>query len=644
MKGKARLLPVTNAPPDSAFPSASHEAHKAHALLPASALLLLLSALVRCVQIDTQLDTYINSEVSNSQTDEQAITADWLLGEPDLLLHFPLPYTLPAGNTDTFRSFVIPNVSATDLYVSALDFYLPDPHVVHHAEFRLDMTDHSREKEREDSDPGFRGMDNSTARFPDGHFINWVPGKEISELRSDLAWRLPAGADLVVQLHMMPGEADTHIQPQIGLYLSKGPAELNPEIIWLGSRWLPIAAGESNFRATDHFTLPSQVEVVGILPHCHTVCKAVNVLATLPDGSMEVLLQIDKWDFYNQNEKIYLEPLLLPKGTNLAVEFTYDNSRSNLQNPHSPPQAIQFGPRSDNEMADLWIQVFPRDDSDRINLREKALHHIEERALNGLEQLILVDPSSANHIQLGIQYQKAGLTNDAVIQFRKALERTPDNTLAITHLASAFAELGHHDKSQAQWSRLLQLDPDSAIGHFGLGMSFAFSNQVGSAESYLQQATILDPKLESAFLQLGLIQAYMGQFDQALKNLQSALSLNPDDPMVLRAIAQLMATHPTVDKRQPKQAVALAEKALDLLSKVDAWSLSVLASAHAASGDFNRAIEIANQARSKVEPQEESSLGGRIDRQIFAYQMGRLEFERTQNRGSLLSPQERGIR
>ena len=136
----------------------------------------------------------------------------------------------------------------------------------------------------------------------------------------------------------------------------------------------------------------------------------------------------------------------------------------------------------------------------------------------------------------------------------------------------------------------------------------------------------------------------MGRFDEALSNLQSALSLNPNEPMTLRAIAQLIATHPEVKKRQPKEAIALAEKALNLLPEADAWSLSVLASAHAASGDFDLATELANQARSKVEPKEENSLGTRIDRQIFAYQQERLEFTRTANEKEFISPQDRGIR
>jgi len=617
---------------------------KARWLLPESSLLLALLGLVGCAELETRLGASINDEFSASQIARPSATTDWLLGEPDLLLHFPQAYTLPAGDIDTFRSFVIPNVSSTDLYVSALDFNLPNQHVVHHAEFRLDVTNHSREKELEDSDPGFRGMDNSTARFPDGHFVNWVPGKGISEARTDLAWRLPAGADLVVQLHMMPRETDALIQPQIGLYLSNVPAKLNPEIIWLGSRWLPIAAGESNFKTSDNFVLPTSVEVISILPHCHTVCEAVNVWATLPDGSLKELLHIEEWDFYSQNEYRILDPLLLPAGTNLEVEFTYNNSSDNPQNPHSPPQAIQFGPRSDHEMADLWIQVFTQGDPTRSTLRKYAIDHIEEKTLNGLKQQITIEPSSHNYVQLGLQYQNAGQTSDAITNFQRALELSPDNTVVISHLAIALAEMGRRGESQAQWTRLVELDPSSADAHFDLGMSLAFSNQISSAESHLQQAINLDPEFESAFLQLGLMQAYLGRFDEALSNLQSALSLNPNEPMTLRAIAQLIATHPEVKKRQPKEAIALAEKALNLLTEADAWSLSVLASAHAASGDFDLATELANQARSKVAPKEENSLGTRIDRQIFAYQQERLEFTRTANEKEFISPQDRGIR
>ena len=144
----------------------------------------------------------------------------WPLGEPDLIVKLRAPYLLPLEDSDVFRNFVIPNVTSSDRYVRALEFRLGNHAVVHHAEFRLDETDASWQRDNEEPGTGYEGMDNSTAHYPDGHFVNWVPGKRAAELPEELAWRLPAHADLVVQLHMMPSGFEEIIDPQIGLYFA----------------------------------------------------------------------------------------------------------------------------------------------------------------------------------------------------------------------------------------------------------------------------------------------------------------------------------------------------------------------------------------------------------------------------------------
>ena len=105
--------------------------------------------------------------------------------------------------------------------------------------------------------------------------------------------------------------------------------------------------------------LPVEVEIIGALPHCHLICDAVKGWVTLPDGSQKQLIEIEQWNFYNQQEVQFEQPIKLPQGTTLSIEFSYDNSGSNTNNPNSPPLDIEFGPLSANEMADFWIQVSP---------------------------------------------------------------------------------------------------------------------------------------------------------------------------------------------------------------------------------------------------------------------------------------------
>lgn len=503
------------------------------------------------------------------------------------------------------------------------------------------MTNNSWQKDLQETESGFKGMDNSTAHFPAGHFVNWVPGKQPAALPDELVWQLPAEADLVVQLHMMPLTVDDLIDPQIGLYFAKNSTTLNPEMIWLGSRWLPITAGDSDYSTTDSFELPVGVEIMSILPHCHYVCDEVNVWATLPHGTEQRLLEIEKWDFYEQEEHRFPDPLYLPAGTELSAEFSYDNSIENPRNPNRPPQDIQFGPRSADEMADLWIQVKASSDIESSELRSSSSRHLENKIIRGLELDIAQEPNVTSSLELAIYYRAAGRFSDAVALLKETLQVQPENPDVVENLAIALADMGQPENAIEQWQHLARLKPEEPSAQFNLGMAWAFSNQVSKAEVHLERATELDPEFYSAFLQLGLLQSYSGRFDEALINLQSALTLNPEEPMILRAVARLLAMHPDAQKRRPSEAVVLANKALNLLPEPDAWSLSILAAAFAASGDFELATSTITQALGELEQSEERLIGKGLQSQLYHYRRGEIETIRTVGEKIFVAPQNR---
>jgi tetratricopeptide (TPR) repeat protein len=567
-------------------------------------------------------------------------TPNWQLGEPDLIVKFSTPYSLPLEDSDVFRNFVIPNVTASERYVRALEFRLDNRQVVHHAEFRLDESDASWQRDNEEPGSGFVGMDNTTAHFPDGHFVNWVPGKQASELPEGLAWRLPAQADLVVQLHMMPSGFEEVIDPQIGFYFADQPPALSPQMIWLGSRWLPIAAGDPGFTTRDSYELPFDVEVMSVLPHCHFICKEIKAWAILPDGSHQWLVRIEEWDFYRQEELHFKRSLRLPQGTTVSMEFGYDNSADNLRNPNDPPQDIEFGPQSSNEMADLWIQVMPRNDRESMDLRLSSARHLQQKIIEQQEQLVELEPDVNGHLKLARSYRRASQLSEAVTQLNKALELAPENTTVLESLAIALTDVGRHHEALVHWWRGVQLAPNDSRAHLNLGTALGFSNQVAEAESHLKRATVLDPSFAPAFFRLGRAQSYLGRFDDALRSFRAALALNPNETMPLHAAARLLATHPDPSKRRSSEALELANRALTLLPRPDAWSLSTLATAQAAIGDFELATATARQALSRVASGEERSLGPIIQRQIDHYQQGRVEVARAAGDKRFVAPGE----
>ena len=568
-------------------------------------------------------------------------TLDWQLGEPDLIVKLSAPYSLPLEESDVFRSFVIPNVTASDRYVRALEFKLDNPGVVHHAEFKLDETDASWRLENKAPGSGYGGMENKTARYPDGHFLNWVPGKRASELPENLAWRLPAQADLVVQLHMMPSGFEEVIDPQIGLYFADQPPGPSPEMLWLGSRWLPIEAGDSDFTTRDSYELPSDVEVMSVLPHCHFICSSIRAWASLPDGSERRLVTIEEWNFYRQEEFHFERPLILPRGTIVTVEFSYDNSADNLRNPNNPPLDIEFGPLSSNEMADLWIQVISRSDIESMALRRSTARHLQKKIIEQQINLFELEPDFTGLLQLAADYRRIGRLPEALAKLQQALRLAPENATVLESLAITLTDMGRNNEALVYWQGYVQLVPNDSLAHLNLGTALGSSNQVKEALYHLRRATELDPSFGPTFYRLGRAQSYLGQFDDALVSFRAAMALDPDEPIVLQSVARLLATHPDSNKRRSREALELANRALQFLPGHDAMSLSTLAAAQAATGDFKLAATTARLALSRIAPGEERAADSIIKRQLDYYQQGQIEVARAAGEKRFVAPGHR---
>jgi hypothetical protein len=191
----------------------------------------------------------------------------------------------------------------------------------------------------------------------------WSPGNGPFSFPAGTGALLPAGHDIVLQVHYHPsGVAETD-QSSVGLYFSDTPPSRTLMDIALGSNRIDIPAGEASYRVTDHFTLPVDVDLLGVIPHMHYVGKRVRGWA-----GAQLIFEIADWDFNWQDRYWYRRPIRLRAGTRLSAEFVYDNSSANVRNPSHPPRRVTWGFGVTDEMAGLHFQVVPVRESDREEL------------------------------------------------------------------------------------------------------------------------------------------------------------------------------------------------------------------------------------------------------------------------------------
>ena len=544
-------------------------------------------------------------------------TEGWQLGRPDLVVTLPQPYVLPADGTDVSRVFVLALPVDTMRYVRGLEFRPGNQKVVHHANIRIDRTPASRQLDDQDPAPGYEGLLSHSAVYPDGHFLGWTPGQVAPLLPKGLAWRLAPGTDLVLEVHMKPSGRTEVVEPSIGLYFGDEPPERTPAMLRLGRQSIDIAAGQKDYAIGDSFVLPVDVEVQAVQPHAHYRAREVKGLATLPDGTMKWLIYIKDWDFRWQHVYRYVTPFVLPKGTTLEVQYTFDNSADNPRNPQQPPTRVLWGQWSKDEMGDLWIQMLTRDDRDLRTLNEAVRPKVIAEDIAGYESMIRQDPSRIQlHDDVALLYLDVGRAGEAAAHLEASVRLKPESAAAHFNFGTALTFAGRLDEAIDQYQQALKIRPDYGLAHNNLGNVLLGRGNPGEALEHFREALRLDPSNAEAHYNVGSVLRSRGDLSEAAGQFREALQLKPDWIPAVASLAWLLATAPDAALRDANQAIRFAEQAADLTRRQDASALDVLAAAYAAAGQFDRAVAVSQAA---LEMKPDATLAAAIRRRQELY-------------------------
>ena len=94
------------------------------------------------------------------------------------------------------------------------------------------------------------------------------------------------------------------------------------------------------------------------MPHMHLRGRSFRYALTSPDGQVpvEVLLDVPAFDFGWQSYYVLAEPRILPRGSLLGCDATFDNSAENPANP-DPKVAVRWGEQTWEEMMIGYVDI-----------------------------------------------------------------------------------------------------------------------------------------------------------------------------------------------------------------------------------------------------------------------------------------------
>jgi hypothetical protein len=286
----------------------------------------------------------------------------WTIPQPDLILKMPKAVALPASGNIEYTYEIVPTGFKEDRWIQAVEVlpllranvhhavvYVrpPDSEWMRHAPVGLPFTASTL------TDP----EDRKGAHWTDSDvLLVYAPGSSPDNWPDNLAKLIPAGSDLVFQMHYTTNGHAGSDQTSVGLIFAKHVPAQCVLTLQLTNDHFVIPPGVPDYRVEARGTLPNDATLLSFFPHMHlrgkrfeyNIIHREKVSGARPDQEIEPLLDVH-YHFHWQMSYKLAEPRLLKAGTELQAVAWYDNSRDNPHNP-DPDAAVRWGEQTYDEM------------------------------------------------------------------------------------------------------------------------------------------------------------------------------------------------------------------------------------------------------------------------------------------------------
>jgi hypothetical protein len=294
----------------------------------------------------------------------------WTIPQPDFVVKMAKGAALPASGDVDYTYEIVPTHFAEDRWVQSVEVLPSLRPNVHHAVVYVrppgsDWLRHAPVGVPFTADMLSDPDDRRGAHWTDADvLLVYAPGSSPDEWPTAMAKFIPAGSDLVFQMHYTTNGHAGIDATRVGMIFAKKAPVQRVLTLQLTNDHFVIPPGAPDFRVEARGTLPNDALLLSFFPHMHLRGKRFeyNIIREAgkssgasgggvigPDGSgVETLLRVN-YHFHWQMSYRLAEPRWLKAGTELQAVAWYDNSRNNPHNP-DPDVAVRWGDQTYDEM------------------------------------------------------------------------------------------------------------------------------------------------------------------------------------------------------------------------------------------------------------------------------------------------------
>ena len=237
----------------------------------------------------------------------------------------------------------------------------------------------------------------------------------------------------------------------------------------------------------------------------------------------------------------------------------------------------------------------------------------DDEALKAFELAIEWDPNCwlALHNR-AVSRAQQGELDGALADFNRSLELNPGLAVAYRNRGELLAATGRTEDAVADYTKALEQLPQDAELLAMRGEAYHRLGRYDEALADLTQSIQIAPQQAAVYAQRGNVRAELGQYPRALADFRQALSVDNQSAEAHRSLAWLLATCPDERYRDPRQALAAAQRAAQLAAPGDPFVLDALAAACASMGQFDHAVRYQQEAIANVPEDFAGPFQGRL--------------------------------
>jgi hypothetical protein len=261
-------------------------------------------------------------------------TPGWRIGKPDQTFSAP-EQSVPAEGVVDYQYLSVPTNFKEDRWITSAEIRSSANAVVHHVIVFV-------------QEPG------ATSRLQGKLLVGFAPGEDPAVFRAGFGRKIPAGSNLLFQIHYTPNGTAMKDVTTVGLIYAKTPVEHTVVTRPVLQTAFEIPAGHPNYEVKSSFTFNQSAQLYSFMPHMHLRGKDFEYKAVFPDGTSKILLSVPRYDFSWQTYYVLKDPIAVPKGTRIECVAHFDNSTNNKYNP-DPAKTVKWGDQTWEEMMIGWM-------------------------------------------------------------------------------------------------------------------------------------------------------------------------------------------------------------------------------------------------------------------------------------------------